>query len=160
MVSVKFEEASEEAVKNEKLREVFEIMGGGVKLSDFKTIEAPKVRPFVPSLVWAYYSAYSSIVFNAVIQLDMLQKGIDSKYFNAEATADLVKAALPHQQDYIKKYGSSAFYYLLDELEVKLLKEIDAMFIGESTDRESLEKAANILRESERLAEINEKQTE
>lgn len=67
-----------------------------------------------------------------------------------------IKVALPHHTDYIVKYGPSAFHYFLDELELNLLAELGNMLSGQIADKDHLEKAAQILQESERLMQENE----
>jgi hypothetical protein len=60
---------------------------------------------------------------------------------------------LPQKIDYIKKYGDRAFHYLLDELESRLLEELHKMLKGAESDQASVEQAAEILKQSERLME-------
>lgn len=158
MAAIKFDEAAKEAAHNPKLREVFKTMGGAffnpekLDLSD-----ALKSRPYVSELAWAYYSAYQSIVMHSIILLEALKAGLDKDFSKFEEMTKLVKVALPHQEPYIEKYGTSAFHYLLDELELKLLSEIKKMLNGIEADQESLEKAAKILKEADSLMAANEK---
>ncbi len=155
MATVKFDVAAKNAAKNSQVREVFKIMGGNFNMDKLKTIDAKKARPFVTQLAWAYFSAYQAIVMHAVIKSEALQRGVEKDYSDTEAIKNIVKVALPHQEAYIEKYGPNAFHYLLDELESKLLIEISSILKGEESDKESIEKAALILRESERLMESN-----
>jgi hypothetical protein len=131
------------------------MMGGGFDLSKLQTSEASIARPFVSPLAWALYSAYSSIVLHAALRLKTLQSGIDKDFTDVEGIKKIVKTALPHQADYIDKYGASAFHYLLDELESAILLELTKILKGEESDKESLEKAASILKEADRLMEQN-----
>jgi hypothetical protein len=87
--------------------------------------------------------------------MQLLQRGLDSDLPDTEKVTKLVKVALPHQEAYIEEYGPSTFYHLLEELESKMLVEIDNLLQGQQSDTESIEKAALILRESERLMEFN-----
>lgn len=155
MASVKFDVSAQEAARNEQFREFFKKIGGNLDINSFKTEDASKVRPFISPLTWAYYSAYQSIIIHSVVKLHFLQNGIDSKYLDTTAITKLIKVTLPHQEEYIEKYGTSAFHFLLEEIETKLLLEIDNMLRGEKSDRESIEKAAMILKEAERLMETN-----
>ena len=72
---------------------------------------------------------------------------------DTDAVTKLIKVALPHQTEYIKKFDSGAFHYLLDELESRLLEELRKMLQGGESDKASVEQAAAILKESERLME-------
>ena len=152
MAIIKFENAAKEAAKNENFRQIFEIMGSGFNLKSIQTTEASKARPFISPMAWALYSAYSSIIFHSIAKLQMLQKGLDkANILDTEAVTNLVKVALPHQTEYIEKYGPSAFHYLLDELESLILTELDNILQGAESDQKSIEQASRILKEAERL---------
>lgn len=156
MAVVKFEAAAKEAAKNPRFREIFTMIGD-IDPNAMKTNQALKTRPFISPLAWAYYSAYQSIVFHAVARLHMLKNGIDLvEVIDTESVIKLVKVALPHQVEYIEKYGPSAFHYLLEELESKLLLAFQLMLKGEESDKDTLEKAAAIIKQSEALMETNE----
>lgn len=155
MAVVKLDVASEKAQKDLQVREVFKIMGSGFDISKLQIADISKARPFVSPLAWAYYSAYAAIVLHASFFLDVLQRGLSSDLVDTEKVTQLLKVALPHQEAYIEKYGPSAFHYLLDELESKILIKIDSILEGKQSDTESIEKAALILRESDRLMESN-----
>ena len=152
MASIKFEVAAKEAAENSKVRELFNMIGGDFKLENFKSPDASKTRPFVSALSWAYYSAYESIVLHAALKHHMLKSGIDKvEVLNAEHIEKLVNVALPHRSDYIAKYGQNVFHYLLDELELNLIAELGNILRGDQADKESVEKAAKILKEADRL---------
>lgn len=157
MAVVKFEAAAKEAAKNPRFRELFAVMGN-VDLNSLQTNLALKTRPFVSPLVWAYYSAYQAIVVHAVVRLHMLKNDIDMvEVIDTKNVTSLVKVALPHQVEYIEKYGPSAFHYLLDELENKLLLAFQMMLKGDGSDKETLERAAAIIKQSESLMDTNAK---
>jgi DNA primase len=74
---------------------------------------------------------------------------------DTENVTKLVKVALPHQVEYIEKHGPSAFHYLLDELETYLLLAFKLMLKGEESDKDTLEKAASIIKQAETLMDAN-----
>ena len=78
---------------------------------------------------------------------------------DTDAVTKLVQVALPHQTKYIKKYDSGALHYLLDELESRLLEELQKILKGGESDKASVEQAAAILKESGRLMESISKST-
>jgi hypothetical protein len=153
---IKFETTAAEAAKNPRLREMFKSMDGGIDAKDLGVLEAAKCRPFVSPLAWAYYTAYQSIVTHSVLKMKVLQLGLEKDFADVDHITKLVKVALPHHADYIEKYGPSAFHYLLDELELSLLAELGNILSGQKADKEHMEKAAQILQESERLMQENE----
>jgi hypothetical protein len=155
MAIVDFDVALKEAANDPKVREFFNMTGGGFDLNKLPTSEASKARPFVSPLAWALYSAYSAIVLHAAVRLKILQSGINKDITDVEGLKKIVKTALPHQADYVDKYGVSSCHYLLEELESNLLFELSKILKGEESDKESLEKAASILKEADRLMEQN-----
>lgn len=153
MSVVKFEAAAKEAARNPRFREMFAMLDT-LDLKSFDTNKALKVRPFVSQLAWAYYSAYQAIVFHAVLRLQMLKNGIDMvEVIDTQNVIKLVKVALPHQTEYIEKYGPVAFHYLLDELERNLLLSFKLMLDGKEADKETLAKAEAIIKEADKLTD-------
>jgi hypothetical protein len=151
MAVIKFETAAKEAANNPRLREMFAMMDN-LDMNIFSNNHAWKARPFVSQLAWAYYSAYQAILSHAVLRLQMLKNGLDMvEVIDTKSVVKLVKVALPHQAEYIEKYGPSAFHYLLDELESNLLLSFKLMLDGKELDKETLEKAAAIIKEAEKL---------
>lgn len=157
MAVVKFEPAAKEAAKNPRFREIFSVIGS-FDLNSLSNNPALRTRPFVSPIVWAYYSAYQAIIFHAVARLQMLKSGIDMvEVIDNKNVTNLVKAALPHQVQYIEQFGPGAFHYLLDELENNLLAAFQQMFKGDESDKDTLEKAAAIIKQSEVLMDTNAK---
>jgi len=150
MAVIKFDAAVKVAVDNPKAREMFAKIGGKFNKQKMYTNDADKVRPFVTDIAWAMFSAYRSIVAAAVIRFELLKTGLDiPKIVDTAAIDKLITAALPHQAEYVKKFGADAYYYLLDELESRLLEELRKMLQGAESDKETVEQAAKIIKESE-----------
>lgn len=155
MTTINFELAAKAAANNAELRKVFAILSN-FDLKELLNNEASKARPFISPMTWAYYSAYQAIISHAVIRLYMLKNGIDMiELIDSENVTKLVKTALPHQVKYIEQHGPSAFHYLLEELENEILMTFQVMLKGEDTDREALEKAANIVKQADALMQEN-----
>ena len=57
-----------------------------------------------------------------------------------------MKAALPHQVDYIEKYGAAGLPFLIQQLENRLLIALQADVSGSSIDEETVGQAADIIR--------------
>lgn len=154
MASIKFEAAAKEAAKDSRVRQVFETIGGELDFKKFSNTNAAKARPFVSEMSWAIFFAYYTILIFAVTQLQMLKAGIDAPdILKTSAVTKLVQAVLPHHSAYLEKYGASGCHYLLDELESRLLKELQNILMGGESDKASVEQAAVILKESERVME-------
>ncbi len=102
-------------------------------------------------MVWAYYSAYESIVMHYVVQVKLFENGLGDKFLETKEITKLVRIALPHQENFINEHGVNAFGHLLDELENRLLLEIDKMLKGHTESKESVEKAAEIQRYAENV---------
>lgn len=149
---IRFKSAIKAIKTNEQFKGII-LATANNNLDQDKLKKAIKARPFLSPIVWAYYSAYQSIIVYSVIRLQMLQKEIDmDDMIDTSSITELVKSALPNHKDYIDQNGVDAFYFLLDELELKILDGIQSMLKGEELDQVTLKKAANIIKQSEELS--------
>ena len=104
-------------------------------------------------MAWALYSAYHAITASAVLKLHIIKLGIGEKaLLNKDAIAKLVKVALPHRETFIKESGDSVYHILLDELEARLLAELQNMLKGVENDMETMNNATEILKRSNELS--------
>lgn len=141
--------------KNPKLKS-FIAVAGNIDLEQFTATQFLKSRPFISPVTWAYYSAYRSILVHAAIRLQLLSKGQDmGEVVDIKQIISLITIALPHRKNYVEEHGFNSFHFLIDELESKLLESFDLMIKGEESDQASLEKAAAIIQQSEKLLESN-----
>jgi hypothetical protein len=149
---LKFEAVAKEASRNPKFREMFAAFGGRFDPQTLSAGDAAKARPFVSQIAWALFSAYQAIISVAVIKLHLLKAGLDMpEIVDRDAIQKLITVALPHQAEYVVKYDTGAYHYLLDELESRLLEEMRKILQGVESDKASVEQAAAILKESERV---------
>ena len=147
MATFKFDAAAHAAAKNQQFREMLKAMAPLPDPQKMFKNESWGARPFVSPLAWALFSAYQAILALASMQLKMLQVGFDMpEVVKTDKVVELVKAALPHQAEYVAKYGPAAFPYLLDELEILLLIELRRMLEGAESDAALVEQAATILK--------------
>jgi hypothetical protein len=151
MLLIDFQAAAKEAECNAKARDLFASMGGVSDFREFSYREAAKARPFVSQLAWALFTAYQTIVAVAAIRLESLKAGLNTDFVDKDAVTKLITAALPHHAEYIAKNDVRVCHYLLDELESRLLEELQKLLSGVESDKESIEQAAAIIKESERL---------
>lgn len=149
MSFIKFESAAKRAERDPKVRNFFDIIGNGVDPKSINLGDAAKARPFVSAMAWAIYSAMVAISMHAVVRLQVLRGGLGTKDFVDDgAVGKLIKVALPHHAGYIDQYGASGYHILLEELEAKLLRELQAMLMGTDVNKASIDQAAEILRQS------------
>lgn len=153
MGTIKFDVASAMAAKDPKMREAFEVFATPMdKVDTPENKNAEKARPFVPQIAWALFSAYRAIILLAVTQFHLLKSGLDGTKLLA-APENLIKAALPHRTEYIEKHGYAAYSYLLDELESRLLAELQKMFEGGESGKATIDQASAIVKEVDRAME-------
>lgn len=154
MKCLKFEEAVKYVAKNPQFKSVFESFGKLIDLNKFEKSHASQARPFVSQMAWALYSAYEAILTYYMLQFKMVEDGIDTPgLLNKDSIAKLVTTALPHQKDFIQQYGDQSYHFLFDELESRLLEELQNILKGTESNKENVEQAAKILKESERVME-------
>ena len=151
MAAVKFDVVAEEAARNPDVREMFTAMGTAFDPNKLDRSGPEKARPFVSPMAWALFSAYQAIVMQAVLKVQIIKSGIGADLLDKKAVSKLVKAALPHQAEFIDKHGDAGYHYLLEELERALLAALRKMLVGEETDQANLDRANNILRLSREL---------
>jgi hypothetical protein len=130
-------------------------MAGDVSMENLPKDNPQEIRPFVSAYAWSLYSAYSAIVYRAFLQLELLKKGLDTKILNNEHVIKLIEIVLPHQKPFIEKYGVNASYYLLDEIEELLLKELQSFLRGDIHDKENMERAHKILSQVNKIQEAS-----
>jgi sulfur relay (sulfurtransferase) DsrF/TusC family protein len=137
-------------------------MGGENFEQRMGEIRADEERPFVSELVWALYSAYAAVVLGAWAVMKVLSLGAEDvdKLINHQHVNDLLKAALPRQAEYIEKYGSSAHYHLLDELERRIITELKRTLAGEDADSENLRHSSEIMRQVAQVTSDTQKLSE
>ncbi|MDO9055986.1 MAG: hypothetical protein Q7U69_05515 [Sulfuricurvum sp.] len=152
--SLNIQECAKESVKNPKFRDFIETISGNFDITKLDMSGSKFARPFLTPLAWAYYSAYSSIIMQAVTVMQVLKIGIDSaeKLLKLENTNSLLKTVLPHRTEYINQHGMSIHQYLLDEIEELLLMELKNIQDGHEDDKENAKRAAEINKEVEKVS--------
>ncbi|MGB7973802.1 MAG: hypothetical protein WCF81_05515 [Roseiarcus sp.] len=55
-----------------------------------------------------------------------------------------MKAALPHQAEFIDQQDAGAYYYLLEDIEARLLTELRQILDGKEADQSTVERARKI----------------
>lgn len=152
MSVIKFESAAREAERDPKVRQFFEIIGGGFDAKTLDLSGAAKARPFITPLVWAIYAAIQAITMHSVMRWHVLKGGLGTKDFtDHKAVEKLVVAALPHFAEYLEKHKPTDYYYILEALDARLLAEIQNMLTGVESDKASIEQAAEIVRQANLL---------
>lgn len=153
MLNVDTESVHEAIEHDQKLQHFFSIVSTTCDIEKLSRINPNPSRPFVSKLAWAYYSAYSSIIWHYVIQAKLFENGLGMNLLDEEKITQLVSIALPHRHQFIERFGVNEFGHLLDELQEKILSEIDSMLNGDSIDHDSLHKAAAIQAIAQELSE-------
>ena len=151
MAVVKFDVVAEKAARNPEVREMFAAMGAAFDHKKLDLSSAEKARPFLSPMAWALFSAYQAIVMQAVLKVQIIKSGLDADLLDKKAVSKLVKAALPHQSEFIDKYGDAGYHYILEELEEALLAALRKMLAGEETDQATFDRASYIIRLSNEL---------
>lgn len=153
MSIIKFEEAAEAAKHDPKVRKLVEVLDKQIDPEFLKSQLVPtKSRPFVTPMLWASYSAYSTVMMQAVMRAFVIKHGVGAELMKEEKSAELLKLVLPHQAGYIDKFGASCYHYLLEELEEKIIKEIHNTISGASTDDDSIQQAAAVIKKCNEIA--------
>ncbi len=154
MATINLENAAKESVKDPNVRKFFESINKmAPKLESLELETAITERPFVTPIVWTYFSALQIILWGALTRAKMLELGVvdADKFIKADYEKKLLKAALPHQQTYIDTYEAAGYYYLIEELEENLLKELNNILDGKTSDQEALKRASDLQKEMDKM---------
>lgn len=155
MVAINMEVATAESAKDSKVRQLFEMLNKfAPPIETLKPSTVSCERPFVSPVAWAYFSALQTILYGSFARAKALEFGVKdiNKFMNTEHEKKLLKAALPHQKEFIDKFDSTAYFYLIEELEEALLKELNNIMDGKASDQESLKRASEIQKEINQMA--------
>lgn len=149
---LKFEAAVKEAARNPELRDTFKTLGSGLDENSIETPDVDNCRPFLTPMAWAYFSAYKAIVGYYYVKQKFLETGIEyTDIIKHDHVKKLIETALPNQAPTLEKYGAEYLHLYFDELESKLLTELNKIIVGESNNQESIKQAADIIKASEEL---------
>ena len=152
IAALKYENAVDMAASNEKIRQMFTRIGSDFDIMKIDISNSTKAQPFVSPMAWALFSAYKATLMYATLKLELLRTEIGTtKILNKTGVAKIVKAAIPQYEAYIEKHGDSAYHYLLDELENRLLEELRRMLTGVESDKANAEQVAEIIKQSNEL---------
>ncbi len=145
--------AADEAKRNPRFRETLGSLGGNVDPDKILSKEGAAARPYVTPMAWALFSAYLTIIAQAVIRTKIMMLGVgENNFSNNEAISKLIKSALPDRESWIDKVGEVGYHSFLEELENRLLDEIRRMLASSESDQESVAQAAEILRLADDLS--------
>jgi hypothetical protein len=151
VATFKFDAVAEEAKKNPKMRQLFEMIGQNIDPYKFIAVPADKARPFLSPIVWALFSAYRAIAMQGLVKVQIVKSGLDADLLAKDAIAELIKTALPHHQLYVDKVGDKGYHLLLEELERRILDAITDMLAGKEGDTATVQQAADIVRLSDEV---------
>jgi hypothetical protein len=147
------EAISKKVAHDDKTQQLVNAWFGSFDINSVDVKAATNARPFISPLAWAYYDAYMAIISHSLIRMHSLRIGVGNDFSDINGIKNVVKQALPHQSDYIEKFGANGFHYLLEELENKILIEIQVTLNGEEFDQKSITQASKILKASRELSE-------
>lgn len=145
------ERISKEVAHDDRVKQVVNDFLGDFDINSVDVKAATNARPFISPLAWAYFDAYIAIIFHSLIRMHSLKIGQGDDFSDINGITNVIKQALPHQSYYLDMFGASGFHYLLEELENKILAEIQVTLNGEEFDQQSISQANKILKASQEL---------
>jgi len=146
MSTIKFEALLKESERNPKVKELVKPFSVPIEKMGELSVVSHKARPYLSSLTWAYYSAYQGILMFALLQLEMLKNGLNTpELLNSDRVVKLANAALPGYEKYLADHGTIGAFYLLDELESKLLVELTRTLKEGAGDVENVSQVSAII---------------
>ncbi|XDF80118.1 hypothetical protein AAFX60_017215 [Aliivibrio fischeri] len=151
MSRVKIGEVSKTIKSDLNMQSFFKLIGQNVDMEKLGASQSANLRPFISETIWAYFSAYQSIVLHYVVLAKIFELGLEEKLTKSDELVNLIIKVLPHQKKFIEEYQIEGAFYLLEEIEGKLLEEIHNFLSGKGVSEERLKEAAQIIKHSEQL---------
>lgn len=146
MAVLNFKAVAKEA-SNPKLQQFLTVIGAAAPDIQKLRNVARDERPFLPEIAWAYFSAYTAILYGQFARFNVLKVGLDDadRYLTNEATRKILIAALPHQAEFIEENEPETYHFLLEEIENLLLAELRKILEGKSADQVATARAKEII---------------
>jgi hypothetical protein len=142
---LKLDKLSKPDASIQKLVSMFEPFQQAFVTGGADAKKAESARPFVSPMAWALFTAYNSIVLQAVLQFNALKNGDDPmKFVNTARTLELVKTALPEFAELLEEHREAAYPELLPDIEERLLSELRATAGGREWDQQNVERAKKV----------------
>lgn len=163
MASINFDAAVREAHQNANARQFFRSISDGDQTENLlKTAQnsGKSQQPFVSPLAWAYFSAYNTFINGAMLRAKVFESGLKDAHelIPDELVNGVLKTALPHYSQLIDEQPAVAYNFVLDDLEKRLVAEIQKMIRGEEEDQAGVEQAARIMDMVQKASVQQEKQ--
>ena len=148
MKSINFEAAIEES-KNQKTKEFFSVLSKTSNiervLNELKDRKLKAEQLFLSPTVWAYFSVYKTVTFDAAFKLKFLESGVGNKDLLREnVLSAMVIELMPMSKEGFEKFGDGYAYYLLDQISDGLLLHLRKMIDGDEDDAIDVKRAAKI----------------
>jgi hypothetical protein len=146
MAILNFKAMAKEA-SNPKMQLFLSTIGGVAPDIDKLKNVARDERLFLPEIAWAYFFAYTTILYRAFTRFKVLRIGLDDadKYLTNDGTKTILKAALPHQSKWIDEHEPETYHFLLEEIEGYLLTELRKILEGKDADQTAATRAKQIM---------------
>ena len=136
-------EAISKQNSNPKIQEFLTMLGkNSPDISEMKDV-ALNEKPFLPELAWAYFSTIRKILIGNLFLFQVLRTGMENPMhlLNRESIGSSLKATLPERSEWIESHAPEQYYYLLEELEDKLLGELRKVLDGTEADQAAVKQA-------------------
>ncbi len=141
-----FSGATARVAIDEPIRDYLDNIVGTVQENDLTTADIDAERLYVNELVWAFFSAYQTVLHFAYLQLKVITIGIRAAHntVKIDAAVDMIKAALPHQTDFLEKNPEGVFL-LVNELRENVFIAIRKMLQGNDLEADEIARASTVL---------------
>ena len=137
---------SSSASDRAKFKDIAKVFTSNFTPDFIESVNCQWARLYVNETAWAFYHAYSTVLFSGAVRMMALEKGLPiATIFDRAILKDAILEALPHQKPTFEKFpeiGSSLF---LDELRQAILNELRKSIHGTRSTEKEAEKARAIL---------------
>jgi hypothetical protein len=147
--------SDDEAIKSRAFADgIWEISG----LKDYKgDASIGNVRPLVPKIVWATFSAYTTALTHSAAQLAAAKAGVSNRLLaDPKPAIEMVRNVLPHFEKGLGDHGSSFLAFLANDLREKLFEEISKALDDPINEERETERATAILAAVDKVTQLQQ----
>lgn len=146
MAVFKWDEFVTELDRNPDARERIQKMIASIGVPEFPKHEAHAARPFISPLAWALFRAYQTALGYGFAQYQVLRTGVPGDVLNKpEAVSQVLVGAIPDWKERIEQHGTAIYPYVIEELENRLVLELQRSLEGVEDDEQEVEHASKII---------------
>lgn len=138
-------ETIRESQDTQQIQNVFSVIARNLPAKEELKTSARNHRPFIDDVIWSYYELYTQILLYYYAYTEVGKLGELKFIKETPPVKELLQKTMPHYSEYVEKHGVTSYYYLLEDIQDKLLRAIQKSLDGTDFDKEEVTRAGGII---------------